>query len=262
MAAPINRLLLQADLERTIYEDTPPLQRMTAEAVIASLGELKPGGIMGVELERCFELAESLSTDEARGVLSNLAYQLAFDPEHLEERNAACVALLGIVALQQNNEDPGSCKGFQALEVTFGAGSSEYQPDPALLNPHRALATVAKLEELSPALAELCRVVADGAISPTDATLVGKMRDVLNGTPEKAEEPFVPTPFQAGILDALEGRALKTEALAAEVGDRRRLFKPGGIKELKEKGLVKNHSRIGYYRPDAPPPEIEEFSHL
>ena len=45
--------------------------------------------------------------------------------------------------------------------------------------------------------------------------------------------------------------------LAAEVRDRRRLFKPGGISELKENGFVENHPRIGYYRPDAPPPELE-----
>jgi hypothetical protein len=69
-------------------------------------------------------------------------------------------------------------------------------------------------------------------------------------------EPFVPTPFQKAILSALDGVALRTDALAGKVGDRRRLFKPGGIKELMALGLVKNHRRLGYYRPDARPTEL------
>ncbi len=185
MSSPLECLLLQADLKRTIYEDTPPLQRMTAKAVIASLGELKQGSSMKVDLERCSKLAESMSKEEARVITGGLSYQLALDPEHMEARDAACVALMGLAALKQDNEDPGPCKGFQALGVSFGTGSSEHQPDPALLNPHSALAVVAKLEGLNPALAELCREVADGAISPTDATLIGKMRNALHGSLEE-----------------------------------------------------------------------------
>lgn len=71
--------------------------------------------------------------------------------------------------------------------------------------------------------------------------------------------PFVPTPFQAGILEALDGVAMRTDALAAKIGDRRRLFRhPGGLKELQENGLVDKHDRLGYYRPDAPPAELED----
>jgi hypothetical protein len=75
-------------------------------------------------------------------------------------------------------------------------------------------------------------------------------------------EGFVPTPFQQEILDALEGRALRTEGLASAVGcDRRSLFrKPGGISELQEHGYVKTHKRMGYYRPDSPPEEIFQES--
>lgn len=73
-----------------------------------------------------------------------------------------------------------------------------------------------------------------------------------------APQPFVPTPFQQDILDALEGKALRTDALAAKVGDRSRLFRhPGGLKELQEQGLVAHHKRLGFYRPDAPPEELE-----
>ena len=69
-------------------------------------------------------------------------------------------------------------------------------------------------------------------------------------------EPWVPTPFQTAILNALEGKALKTDALGNATGDRRRLFKPGGIKELKTLAKVRHHRRLGYYRPDAPPPAL------
>lgn len=72
-----------------------------------------------------------------------------------------------------------------------------------------------------------------------------------------AVAPFAPTDFQTRILDALDGRALRTDALAGEVGDRRALFRhPGGLRELKEQGLVESHPRRGYFRPDAPPPEL------
>jgi hypothetical protein len=66
---------------------------------------------------------------------------------------------------------------------------------------------------------------------------------------------FLPTPFQKGILQALQGQALRTDALGRKVGNRRKLFThPGGLRELQEQGLVAHHKRLGYYRPDAPPP--------
>ncbi len=72
-------------------------------------------------------------------------------------------------------------------------------------------------------------------------------------------EAFVPTAFQVAILDALDGKALRTDALAAAVGDRSRLFRhPGGLKELKDQGLVANHHRLGFYRVDAPPEALAE----
>lgn len=67
---------------------------------------------------------------------------------------------------------------------------------------------------------------------------------------------FVPTHLQRQILDALNGRGLRKDLLAAEVcaGDAPRLYKPGGLKELKDLGLVENKRGVGYYRTDAPPP--------
>ena len=182
MSSTLDRFLLLADLKRTIYEDTFPLQRMTAKAVMASLGELKPGSAMEVELERCSKLAEFTSIEDARGSLGGLSYQLAFGTEVREERDAACVALVGLTALKQDNKDPGPCKGSQALGVSNVIGSIEYPPDPALLIPHIALAKVAELEGLSPALAKLCRDVAEGRIPPTSEDLICKMGAALDGT--------------------------------------------------------------------------------
>jgi hypothetical protein len=74
---------------------------------------------------------------------------------------------------------------------------------------------------------------------------------------EAESSPFVPTAFQQDILDALEGKALRTDALAARVGDRSRLFRhPGGLKELQEQGRVAHHKRLGYYSVESPPPGL------
>lgn len=79
---------------------------------------------------------------------------------------------------------------------------------------------------------------------------------------DDSESVFVPNAFQQAILDALEGKAMRTDALAAKVGDRSRLFsKPrGGLPELKDQGLVGHHARLGYYSTSAPPPEVSEPS--
>lgn len=80
--------------------------------------------------------------------------------------------------------------------------------------------------------------------------------DVAGG---KGPPPFVPTAFQKGILHALQGRALRSDSLGEAVRDRRRLFRhPGGLEELRAQGLVSHHPRLGYYRPDAPPPELAD----
>jgi hypothetical protein len=74
----------------------------------------------------------------------------------------------------------------------------------------------------------------------------------------KQTDPLDPlTPMQRAIMKALDGRALKADALAKEVagGDRRRLYKKGGIKELRENDRVVNKRPLGYYRPDRPPEE-------
>ena len=47
--------------------------------------------------------------------------------------------------------------------------------------------------------------------------------------------PFVPTPFQKGILDALDGKAMRSRPLGAAVGDTARLYRPGGLPELQSR---------------------------
>ena len=77
--------------------------------------------------------------------------------------------------------------------------------------------------------------------------------------PRSPATPFVPTPFQKGILQVLAGQALRTDDLGRKVGNRRKLFShPGGLRELQEHGLVAHHKRLGYYRPDLPPSILED----
>ncbi|MCA9265975.1 MAG: hypothetical protein KDA60_19075 [Planctomycetales bacterium] len=90
----------------------------------------------------------------------------------------------------------------------------------------------------------------DVFLASTDACvkLAGKWKP-----PQAMTEPD--TPLQSSILKALDGKALKAESLAKVVsgGDKRRLYKNGGIKELMEQNRVKNKRNVGYYRPDRPP---------
>lgn len=74
---------------------------------------------------------------------------------------------------------------------------------------------------------------------------------------ERPEPPFVPNAVQKVILQALDGKALRSTVLAEMVGDSGRLFrKNGGMQELRDRGLVDWHARLGFFRPDAPPPEL------
>jgi hypothetical protein len=71
--------------------------------------------------------------------------------------------------------------------------------------------------------------------------------------------PFLPSPYQRRILALLDRRALKTDTLQAKMKtDRKSLYKRG-LNELMANGLVQNNRRVGYFRPDAPPPELAQF---
>ena len=84
--------------------------------------------------------------------------------------------------------------------------------------------------------------------------------EVAATAPQPARgQAFVPNDVQAGILEALDGKAMRTDQLANKVGcDRRQLFRrPGGVQELRDAGLVNHHDRHGYFRPDCPPEGME-----
>jgi len=82
-----------------------------------------------------------------------------------------------------------------------------------------------------------------------------------NETPDSVERaPFIASPLQKAILEKLDRTALRSRPLAKILSiDQPKLYKPNGIKELMELGKVKTHTRIGYYRPDAPPQEHAEI---
>jgi len=73
--------------------------------------------------------------------------------------------------------------------------------------------------------------------------------------------PFLPDPVQKLILEALDGKALKKEGLAEACAvDPSRLYKSGRLEELKRLGMVHHRKGVGYYRPDAPPPEAVDLA--
>jgi hypothetical protein len=113
-----------------------------------------------------------------------------------------------------------------------------------------AEAARAYVNRLHPGLALPHRVVvefaADGAVLRVNVELV----------PSPSPKPeFVPTEFQAEIMEALAGRALRSDGLAKAVGvEKSRLYHdPGGVPELIEEGWVRHHKRVGYYSAQAPP---------
>jgi hypothetical protein len=68
---------------------------------------------------------------------------------------------------------------------------------------------------------------------------------------------FVHTPLQKEILRVLRGRALRQTQLELELRtNRRQLQRKTGLGDLRERGEVLHHDRLGYYRPDAPPPVL------
>jgi hypothetical protein len=90
------------------------------------------------------------------------------------------------------------------------------------------------------------------------ARCVERLDEVLaNGVADAAERALF-TDLQKAILEALDGTAL-TQSKLEDVTkvDRGQLQRENGLKGLMKRGLVKNQraGRVGYYRPDAPPPD-------
>jgi hypothetical protein len=65
---------------------------------------------------------------------------------------------------------------------------------------------------------------------------------------------LIPTSLQTQILNELRGKALKLEPLADVLRvETSRLYRPGGLEELREAGLVAHQNGVGFYLPGAPP---------
>jgi hypothetical protein len=76
---------------------------------------------------------------------------------------------------------------------------------------------------------------------------------------DTAALPFIPNELQERILDALNRKALKLDALVNLLKVDRKTLCTYGLNELKAQGLVCTNRRVGgYYRPDAPPPKYAD----
>jgi hypothetical protein len=87
---------------------------------------------------------------------------------------------------------------------------------------------------------------------------VGRLDEALLLGVADTTDTVVLTPFQKVILKALDGKALTLIRLEAATGlDRARLFRPNALKGLRLPmlDLVRSQRGVGYYRPDAPPPD-------
>jgi hypothetical protein len=98
-----------------------------------------------------------------------------------------------------------------------------------------------------------CEKIADTIDREADRIAGGLLPD--GSTKAKGGKTFVATKLQQDILKALNGAALKKQALADRAcgGEGTRLYRIGGIKELTAIGVVDHKDGVGYYRPDAPP---------
>jgi hypothetical protein len=119
------------------------------------------------------------------------------------------------------------------------------------------------MPEKPPDLTSIARALAraNQAILRTNQELVSLVTRLI---PEEDDRPagFVPTPNQQLILDALDGVALRTDAISRKTGlHRSQIFKKpkGGMQELEDEELVGKHPRLGYYRADKPPPELAQL---
>jgi hypothetical protein len=74
--------------------------------------------------------------------------------------------------------------------------------------------------------------------------------------PADERDRFIPTQRQRQILEILDGSAKKLAQLAETLRVEQTTLCGRDLKELKAAGLVRHHKRIGYYRPDAPPPDL------
>jgi hypothetical protein len=95
----------------------------------------------------------------------------------------------------------------------------------------------------------------NGAVNGSEEHESNGASEVVNVLPPPGPV-FVPNGRQKAMLEALEGRALRSDAwaIAAKIDKKDVMVLK---KELQALGLVGHHKRLGFFRPDAPPPELE-----
>jgi hypothetical protein len=87
--------------------------------------------------------------------------------------------------------------------------------------------------------------------------IADNLRHVVAGESVRVTpKPFVRTVRQRQILDMLDGKSKKLAQLADRLKVKESTLSGRDLKELREQGLIDHSKRIGYYRPDAPPPEL------
>jgi hypothetical protein len=96
----------------------------------------------------------------------------------------------------------------------------------------------------------------DGRTAGSSVTLT----DASGGNLLEKVSPFIPSKLQRRILESLNGKAMTQDTLARKLDYERSSLHRHGLKELKQRGKIRNSRRVrGYYRPDAPPPEYREY---
>jgi hypothetical protein len=100
-------------------------------------------------------------------------------------------------------------------------------------------------------------------VRPPSVALVREMAHALGydrqqpAPDARIEEIFIPTVIQKLILEALVGKAMRTKALVEVVKvDQGQMFRE--MKELRRRGSVLHHTRLGFFRPDFPPPALAD----
>ena len=189
--------------------------------------------------------ARSFSTDPAE---SEITYLEDIVSHELQRKHR-----LFPVALKEDDEDPGPDKSLRDPTLPSPDNPSSDRVNRANINPHIALTQVAKLNGLSPPLAELCRDVAEGRIPPTSEDLICKMGAALDGTLTGAvrDKATGASKSSSSTSKKKRGRPTDTDSHAAD----RRIYEAWQTHQYKtykelarEKGMDERAIRLALHR--------------
>ncbi len=92
-----------------------------------------------------------------------------------------------------------------------------------------------------------------------ERAIIGLIRRSMGGAKQPEQKPvdrgpFVANDLQLSIMAALAGQEMGIEQLAETVGcETARMYKPGGLTELRDAGFVNHKPSVGFYLPGDPP---------